>query len=46
MKALGIPDKDAMEAATEFWGLEDERSVRRRLQRGRRAKPRPAKPEA
>ena len=44
VKALGIPDKDAMEAATEFWGLEDERSVRRRLRRGRRAKP--AKPEA
>jgi hypothetical protein len=44
VRALGIPDKDAMEAAIEYWGLKDERSVRHRLQRARRAKPRPTKP--
>lgn len=46
VKALGIPDKDATGAAAEFWGLEDERSVWRRLGRGRRTKPHRAKPEA
>lgn len=45
VKALGIPDKDAMEAAMERFGVEADRGVRRRLYRGRRAKPRPAKPE-
>ena len=42
VRAFGIPDKDAMEAAVERLGLEDERSVRRRLRRGRRAKTPPA----
>jgi hypothetical protein len=44
VRALGISDKDAAEAATSVWNLENERSVRRRLRRGRRAKPRPLKP--
>jgi hypothetical protein len=44
VKALGIPDKDAMEAAIEVFGLEDARSVRHRLHRARRTRPRPTKP--
>jgi hypothetical protein len=44
VKALGIPDKDAMEATVEELGLEADRSVRRRLHRARRAKPKPAEP--
>ena len=44
VKALGIPDKDAMEAAVEVLGLEADRSVRRRLHRARRVKPKPTEP--
>jgi hypothetical protein len=44
VRELGIPDKDAKEAAVGFWRLEDERSVRRRLSRARRATPRGSKP--
>ena len=43
-KALGISNKNALKAAAEFWGLEDERSVRHRLSKARSATPRRTKP--